>query len=205
MIKKLLPLTENKLSVLRYIYDNKDAYLLSVSKALGIHPFSLKRTVDNLIQVRALDHKQVGRTSVLSINKLELDIMDVLLLIEQYKTETMLPKAITKNILAAFVGYEQVLSCCVFGSYARRGATKNSDLDLMFIVKDYAARKSIIQGCSELATSIGIEVSPVIFSGKDFKIALGSKDPGVASVLGHAQRLIIIGAEEFLRLTSKCI
>ena len=38
-------------------------------------------------------------------------------------------------VLNVFSGDKNILSCCLFGSFARGAATKESDMDLLFAVK----------------------------------------------------------------------
>ena len=65
MIKELIPLTKNKMEILKTIYDNQENHLLNISKKLKLHPYSVQKTLAKLKFV--LKEKKAGRTIILSI------------------------------------------------------------------------------------------------------------------------------------------
>lgn len=201
MIEELMPLTKNKLKILRFIYETKDAYLLTISRKLKLHPFSLKRTLDNLIKNKILEPKKLGKTVSLKINPTFHDYRGLLYEIEKYKVETgnKKLKRIIKNLELQFSENKNILSCVLFGSYARGAQTKESDLDLLFLVKSIRAKSAIANKCSELSRILDVDISPVILTEKNFSISLKTKDPAMISLLKPSQRVIIIGIETFLR------
>lgn len=200
-----MPVTENKLKILKFIYENEDAYLLTISRELKIHPFSLKRTIDNLIKNKILEPKKIGKTIRLGINPTFRDYGGLLYEIEKYKAETKNKalKRIIKNIRLHFADDKDILSCVLFGSYARGAQTKESDVDLLFLTRNRRAKNNIVKKCSELSSALNVDITPVILTEKEFLISVEEKDPAMISLLKPIQRLIVFGVENFLKVSSR--
>lgn len=197
MIRKLLPLTENKLRVLLFIYERKETHLQEMAKALKIHPYSLQKTIKSIKSV--LEERKAGRTILLSLNKKIPDYFDLLLAVEDYKfkTDNKTLKILINKLQELFSHDRNVIVCMVFGSYARDAIEEKSDIDLLFAVRK--KEEGILKKCSYLSTLLGKEINPIIFNENEFKKALRIKEPAIASILEPPQRLIIIGKEFFLR------
>lgn len=202
MIEELMPITENKLKILKHIYEHEDSYLLSAAKELGIHPFSLKRTIDNLVNKGVLATKPIGKTIILSLNTTFHDYTDLLCEIEKYKlkTENRMLKKLYRHVQLAFSKDERILTCVLFGSWARDAQTTESDVDIFFIVATEKAKHDIIKKCIELSLALGVDIAPIVFDKKSFRTALETKEPAMLSMLKPAQRTIIFGIEAFLKL-----
>ena len=199
MIQKLLPLTENKLKILKFIYEKKETYLHEIAKELKIHPFSAQKSLKTLKML--LEEKNAGKTILLSLNKNMLGYIELLSIIEDYKlkTDNRILRLVIKNLQEFFSKDKNISSCLVFGSYAREAAKESSDIDLLFVVEKKG--KDIIKKCSKLSTLLGKEINPLIFNEAGFKEALKIKEPTIAALLEPSQRLIVIGKEFFLNYT----
>lgn len=197
MIRKLLPLTENKLKILKFIYEKKETHLQEIAKNLKIHPYSLQKTLKSIKLV--LEERKAGKTILLSLDRKMPDYFDLLLTIEDYKlkTENKDLRLLIKNLQDFFSKDKNILSCLVFGSYAREAITKISDIDLLFIVKK--KDEEISKKCSQLSTLLSKEINPLIFNEKEFKKALKIKEPTIVSILEPSQRLIVVGKGYFLK------
>lgn len=197
MIRKLLPLTENKLRVLKFIYQKKETHLHEIAKNLKIHPFSLQKTIKSLTTV--LEKKKAGKTILLSLNKNIADYLDLLSTIEDYKlkAENKILKSLIKNLQEMFSKDMNILSLIIFGSYAREAIEEASDVDLLFIVKK--KDKGILKRCSQLSTLLGKEINPLMFNEVELKEVLKIKEPTIISILEPSQRLMVIGKEYFLK------
>ncbi len=199
MINGLSPLTKNKLEILKYIYEKKETHLLDIAKNLKIHPFSLQKTLKSLKSI--LEEKKTGRTIVLKIDKNIKDYFELIYIIEDYKLKngSRILKLLVKSLKEFFSKDKNVLACVLFGSFARGSFTEESDIDLLFVVKSKV--KQIEERCSQLSTLLGREINPLVMNEREFRIALQSKEPTIASLLEPSQRLLIIGKEYFLRNT----
>ncbi len=95
-----------------------------------------------------------------------------------------------------------ILSCVLFGSYAR-GAERGRDIDLLFVVRSKKEReKPLLSTCRRLSALLGVEVSRVVMDEREFRTSLRAKEPAMATILEHSQRLIIVGREYFTRNTN---
>jgi predicted nucleotidyltransferase len=201
MIEELLPLTENKLKILKFIYENEDTYLLNIARGLKLHPFSLKRTIDNLLKKKILISENIGKTKVIRLNKTFNNYKELVYEIEKYKQKTSnkILKNLIKNIQIFFSEDEEILSCCLFGSYVRKAETKESDIDILFIVKN--KKGEILKKCSEWSIMLHKEISPIIVKEEEFQRIIKLKDPAYASLTKKSQRIIVLGIPYFLKTT----
>lgn len=93
-------------------------------------------------------------------------------------------------------------SIILFGSYAKRTATKSSDIDLLFIVsniKNKSVREKIERECAGYQYSHNVKISPLITDIEEFKKMLKSKEMNIgkeAKEYGFA----LYGSEQFWRL-----
>ena len=199
MINRILPLTENKLRILKEIYEKKEIYLLEISRNLKIHPFSAQKTLKSIKSL--LEEKKRGKTFILSINKRLNDYFEIICFIEYFKLETKNRDLIIliKNLQEFFSSDKNVLSCILFGSYARESHSEKSDIDILFVVK--FKDKEILNKCRNLSSLLSKEVNPIILNEKEFLIALKTKEPMIATILEPSQRLLITGKEYFLKNT----
>ena len=196
MITKLIPLTKNKMEILKAIYDNEETHLLEIAKKLKLHPYSVEKTLSKLKIF--LREKKAGRTIVLSIDKTGKEYLELINLIEDYKlsTQNKIVNSIISHLINLFSD-EGILTCVLFGSYARLSFTKNSDIDILLIVKQ--KNKKLKNKISQLSTILGKEVSPLILSEKEFTSALAKKEPSIMSLEKPSQRIIIKGVDYFLK------
>ncbi len=190
-------LTRNQLRILKYIYQNKETHLLEISKALNIHPYSLQKTTKSLDNI--LVKRKAGRTILLSIDKLLPNYFDLVCIIESFMLETKnrTLSFLIKDLQRYFSRDRNVLACCIFGSYARNGQTKSSDIDLLFVVKKKSEEINDI--CLKLSSLLGKEINQIVLTEKEFEAALKTKEPAIASLLEPSQRLLVLGKEWFLK------
>lgn len=193
MIKNLLPLTEQKLRILKYIYEKKETHMLDIAKDLKIHPYSLSKTLKSLKLF--LIEKFAGKTISLRLNNNLSDYSELLYIIEDYKLEVnnKILKLLIKNLKMFF---PNILSCVVFGSYAR--LEEGRDVDLLFVSNK---SNKIIDLCNKLSILINKEINPIIMNENEFELALKEKEPTISSILQPSQHLLIIGKEYFLKRT----
>ncbi len=198
MIQKILPLTENKLRILTFIYEKKETHLLQIAENLKIHPYSLQKTLKSLKLV--LDEREAGKTILLKLDRKITGYYDLTAIIEDYrlKTENKTLKTLLKIIPEQFDD-GNVICCLVFGSYARKAFNEKSDIDLLFVAKK--KEQGINRKVSQLSTLLNKEINTLLFNEKEFERALQIKEPAIAAITEPSQRLIAIGKEWFLKKT----
>ncbi len=199
MIQKILPLTENKLRILTFIYEKKETHLLQIAKNLKIHPYSLQKTLKSLKPV--IEEKKAGKTILLKLDRKTSGYYDLITIIEDYrlKTENRILKMVIKIIQEQFDD-GNIICCLVFGSYARNASNEKSDIDLLFVAKK--KEKGINRRISQLSTLLNKEISPLLFNEREFEEALQIKEPAIATITEPSQRLIVIGKEWFIKKTA---
>ncbi len=197
MIKKLFPLTKNKIEILKFIYDNKETHLSEISKTLGIHPFSVQKTLKSVKSL--LNEKKAGKTIRLDINKNLKEYFELCFFIEDYKLETKdkILALLIKNLQEFFSKDDNIISCIIFGSFARGAYSKKSDIDLLLIVK--TKQEEIAKKISQIGSVLSREITPIIMNEKEFNAAIKIKEPTIVSILEPSQRLLVVGKEYFLK------
>jgi len=202
MIECLLPLSQKKMEILKYIYENQPTHLRKISAELGIHPYVVKKYVDALTSKQILVQQKAGKTILLTINRLLDGVEQIIYLIESYKqkTENKTLKNIIKNLQQQFSKNHQIRSCIVFGSYARGAATKESDVDVLFIMTNRETETELIKKLSQLSILLNLKFSPIIMTEKEFRTTLETKEPATVTLLQPSQRIIVFGIEYFVRI-----
>ncbi len=201
MMDILLPLSNKKMEILKYVYENQPSHLRKIAAELGIHPYIVKRYVDTLTAKKIFDQQKAGKTILLTINTLLDGIEHILYIIESYKqkTDNKTLKNIIKSLQQQFGKNSQILSCIVFGSYAREAATKESDVDILFVVENKEIETSLIRKLSQIGTLMNLKLSPIIMTESEFKTTLETKEPTTITLLKPSQRIVIFGIEYFVR------
>lgn len=195
MIEKLIPLTKNKMEILKTIYENKEIHLLEISKKLNLHPYSVQKTLAKIKPI--LNKKNAGKTILLSLDDTQKDYFSLIEMIEDYRLNTgnKTVDSIVKN-LGNFFKDKNIIVCCLFGSYALGNYSKESDVDLLFVVKE--KNKELKNKISQFSSLLGVEVNPLIFSEKEFKEVINNKEISIMTLKEPSQRLIIKGIKYFL-------
>ncbi len=96
----------------------------------------------------------------------------------------------------------EILSIVLFGSYAKETATKQSDIDLLFIInnlKDKNIREEIERECASYQHSHNIKISPLITNIEELKKMLNSKELNVGKEI-REHGISLYGYELFWRI-----
>lgn len=199
MIERIMPITRNKMGILKEVYAAGETHMLEISKRLGLHPYSVQKTLASLKYV--MEMKPSGKTKILKICRENGELAELLYLIEDYMVGAAgkKTKTVIGNIQAFFSKNKNILTCCLFGSYAREAFTEKSDVDLFFVIKK--DEDEILKACRDISSVLGKEINPVIMREKEFFVALETKEPAIETILKPSQRLLLIGKEYFLRNT----
>ena len=130
----------------------------------------------------------------------ELDIIKK----EELYNENLKLKMIIKSLITKLTEKyaSEILSIVLFGSYAKGIATKQSDIDLMFIVndlKDKNLREAIERECASIHYSHNIKVSPLITNIEELKKMLKAKELNVGKEV-REYGISLYGHELFWRI-----
>jgi predicted nucleotidyltransferase len=184
--------------------------ILETSKLLKIGYRPAYNHISELEEKNIIQIKKVGSSKQCFLNLenaqarhylQEVDLMRKEELFSNRKLKTILEEIIPKitNQITA-----SLHSVVLFGSYAKRTATKSSDIDLLFIVgdiKDKAVREKIERECASYQHSHNVKISPLITDIEEFKKMLKSKEMNVGKE-AKDYGIAFYGSEQFWRLIS---
>mgnify|MGYP001619974033 FL=1 len=183
--------------------------ILEISKLLKIGYRPAYNHIAELEKIKAITTKKVGSAKQCSLN-LEnaqslhfLQEIDLARKEELYKGNPKL-KVILEEILSKITNQitSSLHSIVLFGSHAKRTATKSSDIDLLFIVsniKDKSVRDTIERECASYQYSHNIKISPLITNMEEFKKMLKAKELNVGKE-AKEYGIALYGSEQFWRL-----
>ncbi len=131
--------------------------------------------------------------------------LDMLKKEELYKKNLKLKEVIERLIQKLTEKYiSEIFSIILFGSYAKGISTKQSDIDLMFIVNDLKnknLREAIERECASYQYSHNIKVSPLITDVGELKKMLGAKELNVGKE-AREYGISLYGHELFWRVAA---
>ena len=200
MIEKLIPLTKNKMEILKMIYEKQEIHLSHISKQLKLYPFSVQKTLSKIKPF--LKEKKAGKTILFSLDKTQARYLRLIELIEDYRltTKNEIVNSVIKHLTNLFSD-EHILVCCLFGSYARMNFTEESDIDILLVVKEKNAE--LKKKVSQISSILGREVNPLILSEKEFEKLVKNKEASIMTLKEPSQRLIIKGVKYFLTISAE--
>ncbi len=157
-------------AVLRTLIDRNNGCTGNETARLsGMHPRSAIRALGSLEELGVVNRQRGGRDHLFSLNRDHVLVKD--LLMPLYKTESLFPLAIKKEI--GSILKKNVISAVIFGSVARREENPRSDLDLCCIVNSVPdkmlIRELLNKKSKSMSTKYGIKIAPVFFTASEFK------------------------------------
>ncbi|MFH1439931.1 MAG: nucleotidyltransferase domain-containing protein [Candidatus Woesearchaeota archaeon] len=202
---------ETVLKIIGLLRNNlgKGFTILEISKLLKIGYRPAYNHISELEEKKAIITKKVGSSKQCSLN-LEnaqsrhfLQEVDLTRKEELYKSNQKL-KTILEDVIPKIVNQitASLHSVILFGSHAKRTATKSSDVDLLFIVsniKDKSVREKIDRECASYQHSHNVKISPLITDMDEFKKMLRSKEMNVGKE-AKEYGITLYGSEQFWRL-----
>ena len=183
--------------------------ILEISKLLKIGYRPAYNHIAELEKINAIITKKIGSAKQCSLN-LEnaqslhfLQEVDLARKEELYKGNKKL-KTILEEIIPKITNQitSSLHSIILFGSHAKRTATKASDIDLLFIfsnIKDKSVREKIERECASYQYSHNVKISPLITDMAEFKKMLKSKEMNVGKEVKE-YGIALYGSEQFWRL-----
>lgn len=190
---KILPLSRRMLDVMFEIYANDNAYLRGIAKTLRINPSLTARLLNKMYDAKILSKSKKGVEIIYSLNKSR-DYGILVSLLEEYHLEKAGEKySLLKTMISLLINnhdiYESSRYVCIFGSYAAGNASKDSDIDMLF-VNDNA--QMISKACREMSSVIGKKINPLAYSKKKYEKELAKKEPFLSSIINNVKNRLII-------------
>ena len=166
-------------AIIRYLIENKmkELNILKISKGLRIDYKNIYSIVKRLEKESIVKLESFGQSSrVKLVSKVHPLIFEA-----EYSRRKELLK--DKNLAVMLSDFKNALRtrCYVlllFGSYAKRAQTKNSDIDLMLIVPD-GREEAIEKDANGAVRSLPLPIHCLVFSEKHFLEMAYAKEPNV--------------------------
>ena len=167
---------------------DKGLTILEISKRLKIGYRPAYNHISQMEDERIIQLERIGRTKQCKLNfsspktRHLLESVDIIRKEELYKENPKLNiiDSLILKLTEKFIS--EIHSIILFGSYVKRKAAKQSDIDLLFIVsdlKDKNLREAIERESASYQYSHNIKISPLITNIGEFKKMLSSKELNV--------------------------
>ncbi|MBI4182232.1 MAG: nucleotidyltransferase domain-containing protein [Candidatus Aenigmarchaeota archaeon] len=190
---------------------HKRATILEISKKLGIGYRPAYNHITSMENEKIIKIERIGnaKSCVLNLDNAKcrrlLEEVDAQKKEEIYKEHPKI-KAVIESLISKLTTefMSDIHSIILFGSYAKGGATKTSDIDLLFIVTDLknkALRESIERESASYQYSHNLKVSPLLTDIKEFKKMLETEGLNVGKEARN-HGISLYGSEMFWRLVA---
>lgn len=170
-----------------HLVPEQEFYLRELVRATGFAPRTVQVALDHLVTAGILTERRDGNRRYLRASNghpLYAAIRDIVL-----KTAGIVP------VLREALGSEGVSLAFVFGSMAAGTADAGSDIDLMVV--GGAGLREVARRLSPAAERLGREVTPVVWTRKEFRERRRRGDHFLTRVLANP-RLMVIGDDDDL-------
>ncbi|MFA5887732.1 MAG: nucleotidyltransferase domain-containing protein [Candidatus Nanoarchaeia archaeon] len=185
--------------IIRYLIENKNKELniLRISKELKMDYKNAYSIVKRLEKQSLVNLEPFGQSSRVKL----ISPMHPLIFEAEYQRRKELLK--DKNLAVMLNDFKQAIkSKCyvllVFGSYAKKTQTKNSDIDLMFIVPD-GKEELFEKEVHRIASSLPLPIHYLVFSEKQFLEMIYAKESNVGQE-ALKNNIILYGIEAYYEL-----
>jgi predicted nucleotidyltransferase len=186
--------------IIRYLIENKNEELniLKISKELKMDYKNVHSTVKRLEKELLVKLESFGQSSRV---KLILQVHPLIFEAEYNRRKEILKD---KNLAVMLNDFKNALkSKCymllIFGSYSKKTQTKNSDIDLMFIVPD-GKEELFEKEVHRAARSLPLPIHSLVFSEKQFLEMVDAKKSNVGQE-ALKNNIILYGIETYYEMT----
>src|SRR3989344_2338833 len=182
---------------IKYIIEqkNEELNILKISKGLKMDYKNTYSIIKRLEKESVIKLETFGHSSRIKL----ISLMHPLIFEAEYSRRKELLK--DKNIAVILSEFKENLkSKCyillVFGSYAKKTQTKNSDIDLMFIAPD---ENSFEKDINQVARSLPLPIHYLVFSEKQFLEMINAKKSNVGQE-ALKNNIILYGIETYYEM-----
>jgi len=174
---------------------NEELNILKISKGLKMDYKNTYSIIKRLEKESVIKLETFGHSSRIKL----ISLMHPLIFEAEYSRRKELLK--DKNIAVILSEFKENLkSKCyillVFGSYAKKTQTKNSDIDLMFIAPD---ENSFEKDINQVARSLPLPIHYLVFSEKQFLEMINAKKSNVGQE-ALKNNIILYGIETYYEM-----
>lgn len=186
---------KTEIKIIKYLIENKDEVTIrELSRKIGSDYRITHTAIKRLIEKKIIETKIIGKAIVLlPIMNFSSEVFEA-----EYQRKTELVQ--NKNFQIIIDDVKKDLKTpffisLVFGSHAKKSATKNSDIDLMFIVNKKKYEQKIVSTLNLLPLKSHL----LIFTEKEFQKMKDSKQKNVVKE-AIKNNILLYGVEQYYEL-----
>lgn len=176
-----------KAILLELVLGRRGEFSISgLSRLSGISKASVSRIISDWENAGLVECMAEGRNKMVSVNRRFYLLPELKRMLGKLKDfQRPLIEALRRS---PSTKSPKVRAVVVFGSRARGDFTSKSDLDVLFVVSDKETMEGrIMEELAGLSGSLGVQLSPVVMSEKDFSGRLKAKDKFVSNILSEGK------------------
>jgi predicted nucleotidyltransferase len=181
--------------ILKLLIENnsKQFSIFEISKILKLDYKQTFVKIKKLEREKLINLKKIGNTNQIIFNfKFAPEVLEI----ETLRKNEILNNKNLKVILKRLEDFKNPFSCLIlFGSYAKKTNTKNSDIDLCLISDNELFNKEVEKSLN----SIPLDIQLLTFTTNEFKSMLNSKKIDVSDEI-IKNNIILKGVENFYSL-----
>ena len=186
---------QTEIKIIKSLIVNKESTIRELAKQIKADYRITHIALQRLIKKDIVRVRTIGKSKLCSLNR-EHFSSDIYNAEDERKSELLKNKDIDqllKQILYKIkTGFFSLL---LFGSYAKKTQTKNSDIDLIFIFKDAGFEDKV----KEILSLIPLKTHSLVFSEEEFIRMKDSKEPNVIKE-ALEKYVILYNIEGFYRI-----
>lgn len=191
-MSSIFPLTKRKLELLFEIYSKRENYLRQIVRDTGMSLSLAARIISSLVNAKLLEKERKGKEVYYWLTEKAREIIPILELFYLEKRINQYPTL--KVVIDMLKGSELIKQCgrvYIFGSYARGNAKKDSDVDILFIIKKKKDAKEVALFCREVSEISHVQVNGIVLTKREFQEAKKKKEAFVMAIMQPSERLIV--------------
>jgi predicted nucleotidyltransferase len=132
-----------------------DSHMRGLAKALGTNQMMVSRKIKELEKINVVDYRQEGKNKVYFLKK-TIEAQEYVYVAEHYKLIQLLKRyPILRGIIQKIRQNKKIKLAIFFGSYAKRLAHKDSDIDLYIETTNREIKEEIEGINTRLSVKIG--------------------------------------------------
>jgi len=188
----------NDVEVVKLMLDHKrdNLNIRSISKLLNKDYKNIHNIIKRLEKLSVISLEKFGKSYKIILNK---NIHPLIFEAEYLRRKELLKKKEIKIMIDSFNNLSTKLYVfLVFGSYANNTNSKNSDIDLMFILPD-ASEKEMEREIYNIVGTLPLKIHVNIFKESDFTAMKDSKKITVGSEVIQ-NNIILYGVESYYEI-----
>lgn len=178
-------------------HKNEELNILNISKAMRMDYKNVHSIIKRLEKLSLVKIETFGQSSRVKLNGL---IHPILFEAEFERRKEILKD---KNIAVMFNSFKRAIKSklyvlLLFGSYAKKTQTKNSDIDLMFICPDNL-QEVFEKDVNRVSRSMPLPLHPLVFSESQFTEMIDAKESNVGQE-ALKNNVILYGMESYYKM-----